>query len=239
MFEWIDSILAARRKDSDGKLMEIVIFVAIAVAYAVGGILKMRSKDKDKELKKVQPRSPDEQHIVATPKYGALRDSSTTPEGMRGKAKRTLPYARQAAPKRSTRRPPEKIAPPQPPPQRPQRTVRPKTEEVIKKILEPVFKPQELERRPHRQARSLRRRPAAKRAEIDQAAAAKARKDLAYAKAGKTAARKALAKPTAPAEAVPASAAFASLGHLSQPDNLKMAIVYAEILGQPLGLRDM
>jgi len=39
--------------------------------------------------------------------------------------------------------------------------------------------------------------------------------------------------------AVKAPAAFASLSHLGERDNLRMAIVYAEILGKPVGLRDM
>ncbi len=39
--------------------------------------------------------------------------------------------------------------------------------------------------------------------------------------------------------AVKAPAAFASLSHLGEKDNLRMAIVYAEILGKPVGLRDM
>ena len=38
---------------------------------------------------------------------------------------------------------------------------------------------------------------------------------------------------------VKAPAAFASLSHLGEKDNLRMAIVYAEILGKPVGLRDM
>jgi len=39
--------------------------------------------------------------------------------------------------------------------------------------------------------------------------------------------------------AVKAPGAFASLSHLGEKDNLRMAIVYAEILGKPVGLRDM
>jgi hypothetical protein len=39
--------------------------------------------------------------------------------------------------------------------------------------------------------------------------------------------------------AVKAPGAFASLRHLGEKDNLRMAIVYAEILGKPVGLRDM
>ena len=39
--------------------------------------------------------------------------------------------------------------------------------------------------------------------------------------------------------ALKAPGAFASLSHLGERDNLRMAIVYAEILGKPVGLRDM
>jgi hypothetical protein len=60
--------------------------------------------------------------------------------------------------------------------------------------------------------------------------------DKAQATAAKPVAAKATAVPAATAAQQPQ---FVSLEHLLQPDNLKMAIVYAEILGQPVGLRDM
>ncbi len=43
----------------------------------------------------------------------------------------------------------------------------------------------------------------------------------------------------APAETVEAKTPFASLAHLTEPQNLRMAIVYSEILGKPVALRDM
>ena len=42
-----------------------------------------------------------------------------------------------------------------------------------------------------------------------------------------------------PEEAAETPISFASLTHLTNPDNLRMAIVYSEILGKPLALRDM
>jgi hypothetical protein len=45
--EWLKFALAARRKKPGGSLFEIVVFIAIAVIYALSGIFKMRSKDKE------------------------------------------------------------------------------------------------------------------------------------------------------------------------------------------------
>lgn len=229
MFEWMDSILAARRKDSDSNLIEIVIFVAIAVVYALGGILKMRSGEKKSEKEHIQ--QTDE---TMTRRYKPLKPTVETPPKASQTSRRTLPYMKKTNQARAV--PPQarrdtRIR--QQREQQPQRTVRPKAEEVIKKILKPIFEPQKPAERPQRQPRPSRPHRAAKRPQMQKPADAKARRDLAYAKAAKT------PKAKKPAAAVSEPTIFVSLGHLSQPDNLKMAIVYAEILGQPIGLRDM
>ena len=232
MFEWMDSILAARRKDPDSNLIEIVIFVVIAVVYALGGILKMRSGEKKSEKEHIQ--QTDE---TMTRRYKPLKPTVETPPKASPTSRRTLPYMKEtnqtwAVPpqaRRDTRIWQQRE-------QQPEQTAPPKPREVIKQILENVFEPQKLERRSQRQARPSRPRPAARRPEVEQAAARQARKDLAYAKAAQPAVKK---EPAAPAAAVSVPTIFVSLGHLSQPDNLKMAIVYAEILGQPISLRDM
>ena len=236
--EWLKLVLAARRKKPDGSITEIVIFIVIAAVYALSGILKMRSKDKD--ASKFSKRDIPEHPIRTKPRYKPLADAPPSPAATRGKAQKALPYAKRVARKPAPRQMRQQQRYPQQQPQRPvrppQRTVETKPEEVIKKILEPFFEPQKPKQRPQRQARpTRRRRPAVRRPETEQAAAEKARRQKAKA-AAKPAKKKA---PSAPAKPVTAPAAFASLEHLSQPDNLKMAIVYAEILGQPVGLRDI
>ena len=233
--EWLKFVLAARRKKPDGGISEIVIFIVIAAVYALSGILKMRSKDKD--ASKFSKRDIPEHPIRTKPRYKPLADAPPSPAATRGKVQKALPYAKQVARKPAPRQMRQQQRyPQQPRPARPpQRTVESKPEEVIKKILEPFFEPQKPEQRPQRQARPTRRRPAVRRPETEQAAAEKARRQKAKPAA------KADKKKAAPAPAKPASPppAFASLEHISQPDNLKMAIVYAEILGQPVGLRDI
>ena len=234
--EWLKFVLAARRKKPDGSISEIVIFIAIAAVYALSGILKMRSKDKD--ASKFSKRDIPEHPIRTKPRYKPLADAPPSPAATRGKIQKALPYAKQVARKPAPRqmRQQQRYSQQPRPARPPQRTVEPKPEEVIKKILAPFFEPQKPEQRPQRRTRpTRRRRPVVRRPETEQDAAEKARRQKAKAAA------KADKKKAAPAPAKPASPppAFASLEHISQPDNLKMAIVYAEILGQPVGLRDI
>jgi hypothetical protein len=238
MFEWMKFILAARRKKPDGNLFEIVIFIAIAVIYALSGIFKMRSGEKDSKKIQSKPldRLPRDEQIKTGPRYKPLADASAPPAAMRGPKQRTLPYAKRIAPKQTapSRQMRQVRAPQQQP--RPQRAAPPTAKEVIRQALEPFFEPQQPVQRAQSPARPARRRPVAGRPKTAEETARQDRMDKAQA----TAARPPKAKePAAPAAAVSKPAAFASLEHLLQQDNLKMAIVYAEILAQPVGLRDM
>lgn len=232
--QWLKFVLAARKKQPEdgGSIYHILFFVGVAVIYALNGIFKMR---RDKESEKAAEELSEQ--VKKQSRYKSLREAVTARRPVPGQVQKSLPYARHPAQKRI---PPAQIrrqpAPtqqrPQPrPAQRPQPTAR----EMIQQVLKPLLEPEQSAQRPQRRPRPARRRPVARRPQVQKQDVPKA-KDLVYAKAAKTAKKK---KHPAPVETAAAASAFVSLGHLSRPDNLKMAIVYAEILGKPVGLRDI
>jgi hypothetical protein len=231
--EWMKFVLAARRKKPGGSLFEIVVFIAIAVIYALSGIFKMRSKDKESKKLIQPPKQPRGEQIVPKRRYKPLAEPQSSPVGTRGPTQKALPYAKRIAPKQTV--PSRQMRQVRAPQQPPQRAVPPTAKEVIRQILEPFFEPEKPPQRPQR-PRPTRRRPAAKRTKTAEETARQDRMDKAQAATVKPPKAKA---PAAPAVAVSQRPQFVSLEHLLQPDNLKMAIVYAEILGKPVGLRDM
>ncbi len=215
MNDLLDIVLARNR--GGGNWIELLIPVVIVIVYAIAGILKMRSN-----LDKKQP-TEDRQ----TPRYKPLDDRS------RGWEK---PAAEPAAPemspgqRRQVDRQIERKLAPQPTAPRQPAATRPKQRRTLEAFLETVApKPLIAAKIQPAAAPSREKRLRAQAAQRQQAAR-KIKPKVPPKKA------KVAAKEKTPAQPSP----IASIGErLAQPDEIRRAIIYAEILGKPIALRDI
>ncbi len=213
MNDLLDILLAAP-KNVSGEWIRILIPIIIVIVYAISGILKMRSN-----LNKEQP-TEDRQK----PRYKPLDDQSRAWE--RPAAEPAVPEMSPAQRRQVDRQIERQLVPAatrQPTPARPQqrRTLEAFLETIAPKP--PTAAPQPAAA-PARQERL--RAQAAQR----QQTARKIKPKVPPPKA-KVAARK---KP--PAQPSPITSLTE---RLAQPDEIRRAIIYAEILGKPIALRDM
>jgi hypothetical protein len=224
MTDLLEMILAARRKGGGG-WVQLLIPIAFVVVYVVSGLAKMKSgaRDEDIELEK----RPSLRDTEGKLRYKALdeagaRERPATPLSVQPRAKQ-LPYAKPSArpaAQRPAPRQPRQPAETRPAARRPQPTVQPRPARVPSHLRPQVAPPV----RPRSAPATGRPRPKPKRDEP------------------KTAPRVAQ-KPAAavvsepPAEAVRKRRTLRQ--DLSGSSNLQRAIIYSEILGKPLALRDM
>jgi hypothetical protein len=231
MIEWMELVLAARRKDPDNNFFEVLIFIIIAVVYALGGILKAKSSDKKKQKWADKFKTRSIRGDQSKFKYKPLEPAKTTHrDTTRGKTQQTLPYAKHGPKKRfvQTRKPqPPSIRPPQV--RQPQRPVRPEPPEPVRRPQIPEY---DASRRPP--ARAPRPRPAPAKPVYRQRPT---KQDHVNVVPKKKPAPAKTAEPKAPPPA-PEFEGLVSLTHLAEPDNIRTAILYSEILGKPLAFRD-
>ncbi len=206
------------------------------VIYGLGGLAKARGGQKEAEEEDRQPQRPGDRP-QQVPRYKPIDNQPATRRTTSQRA-RTLPYARDAgADKPAGPRPqaPQQRRPIQRP-QPPARAQRPASPPPP-----PAQQPQYGQRQHRRpipvaQVEHLQVRPAASRPQPRPASRSATRK-VRRPKPAKPAA--AVQKPlqsSQPAPVIPLEAL--SISSLREPDNLKMAIVFSEILGKPIALRD-
>ena len=229
MNELSDMLVVAAGKNFDDGWMQLLIPVIIVIVYAVGGILKMRSN-----MKKQQDEEPE-----AKPRYKPLDDTSWTSTARKEPAASEMsPAQRRGADRRIER----ELASPvrrQPQPVRSPnggRVTRPEERKTLEAFLETAApKPLAVkiaEEREKAKARPKPQQPQWPRSSKRRQAAQKRKPKVAP-----QAARKASpGKPEAPELISPTL----SLGEkLSQAAELRNAIIYSEIIGKPIALRDM
>lgn len=210
-------ILLAAPKNFRGDWIRVLIPIIIVIVYAVSGILKMRSN-----LDKEQPTEEQQK-----PRYKPLDDQSRgwekpSPEPA---ASEMSPGQRRQVDRRIERQlVPEPAAPRQP------AVARPQQRRTLEAFLETIAPKPPIAAKPQPAAAPAReRRLQAQTAQRQQAA----RKIKPKAPPPKV---KVAAKEEVSAEPSPIS----SLAErLAQPDEIRRAIIYAEILGKPIALRDM
>ncbi len=216
MNDLLDIVLAAP-KNFSGEWIRLLVPIIIVIVYAISGILKMRSN-----LDKEQP-TEDRQK----PRYKPLDGQSRSWE---------KPSAEPAAPEMSPgqrrqvdRQIERKLAPQPTAPRQPVAT-RAQQRKTLDAFLETVApKPLIAAKIQPAAAPSREKRLRAQAAQRQQAAR-KIKPKVPPKKA------KVAAKEKTPAQPSP----IASIGErLAQPDEIRRAIIYAEILGKPIALRDM
>jgi len=215
MTDLLEMILAARRKGGGG-WVQLLIPIAFVVIYVISGLAKMKrgAQDEDIELEEREQPAPGQPGEF---RYKVLDDTAAVkrpapPRSVQPRAKQ-LPYAKPSAQPTAQRPTPRQSRPVAP---GPQPRVRPRPIQARREAKIQVPRP--------------RPRPKHKRAEPKPAprVAQKPRQPQKPAAA-------AVSEP--PAEAVRKRRTLRQ--DLSGSSNLQRAIIYSEILGKPLALRDM
>ena len=233
MSDFLEMVLAARRK-GDGGWIQLLIPIVFVVIYALSGIAKLKKGTGDEESKlKERPSLKDTEggkfRYKALDEAGA-RQRPVGPRPVPPRAK-TLPYAKPGAPGTPRQRPtlreplPAQPRQPQPAARRPQPTAQPRSARVPSRMRpqEPPVRPG-----PIRPAQAPPRpKPKPIKPKTAPRVVQKPRKPQ------KVAATE--VKP--PAQIVRKRASLRA--DLSGSSNLQRAIIYSEILGKPLALRDM
>ena len=239
MLELLKSVLAARKKGLSENLFEVIIFIVIAAVYAIGGIMKMRSSSSEKDKGRRQGVGP----AVQKPRYKSLDDLAGNTTGTRRDSHRqTLPYMKQ----------PGRKAPPSISGRRRERV----SDQMVsrKRQTAPTTRPEQISRtdEPASRSRTVQKKPVIKspapqrRYKMDTKRAPRRTVSRQPAVTKQVVVKtKQQAQPqqtrveAEPQEAVQKSKEpLALLKSLSKPDDLKMAIIYSEVLGSPLALRD-
>jgi hypothetical protein len=230
MNELSDMLLVAAGKNFDDGWMQLLIPVIIVIVYAVGGILKMRSNMKEQQ----EDKGPE-----AKPRYKPLNDTGWTSTARKEVAAPEMsPAQRRGADQRIER----ELAPSvrrQPQPARSPnvgRVTKPEERKTLENFLETVApKPLAVkiaEERAKAQARPKPQQPQWPRSSKRRQAAQKRKPKVAPKGAGKAAPVR--------LEAPELISPTLSLGEkLSQAAELRNAIIYSEIIGKPIALRDM
>ena len=210
MIDFLETILAAKKRGA-GWLVP-VIFVAV---YIISGIVKMKSAKREQQQGKAGQEQP-------KPRYKSLEDTTTARrQGTTQPRTRQLPYAKPAQQPRQVQPRSEPVGAGRsdigPAGQRPVRPLAPQRRD-------------ELLLRPQRAVAAA--SPPVPARPVPQAAKPEPAPKVTIEQ---------LRKKTdqAQTQPIPAQTPFASLSHLTETDNLRMAIVYPEILGKPLALREM
>jgi len=227
MIDFLETIVAARKKG--GGWIIPIIFVVIYIVSALAK-LKRGGAEKDIELEK----RPSLRDTEGKLRYKALdeagaRERPAGPRPVPPRAK-TLPYAKPGAPGAPRERPaprqplPVQPSQPQPAARRPQPTVQPRPARVPSHLRpqEPPVRPG-----PIRAAQTPRPRPKPIKPKAAPRVAQKPRKPQ----------KVAAVETKPPAQIVRKRASLRA--DLSGSSNLQRAIIYSEILGKPLALRDM
>jgi len=224
MTDLLEMILAARRKGGGG-WVQLLIPIAFVVIYVISGLAKMKrgAQDEDIELEEREQPAPGQPGEF---RYKVLDDTAAAkrpapPRSVQPRAKQ-LPYAKPSAQPTAQRPTPRQSRPVAP---GPQPRVRPRPIQARREAKIQVPRP-----RPRPAPSAARPRPKHKRAEPKPAprVAQKPRQPQKPAAA-------AVSEP--PAEAVRKRRTLRQ--DLSGSSNLQRAIIYSEILGKPLALRDM
>ncbi|MCK4960176.1 MAG: hypothetical protein KAT00_12270 [Planctomycetes bacterium] len=227
-----------------GGWFQILVAVAFMVIYGLGGLAKVRNAQKEAEEEGHEPEHPDERP-QRPPRYKPIGDQPATRRTTSQRA-RTLPYARDAGTGEpaETRPQPRQVHPVPRPASRPQTPQQPTPARVHRPASpSPPPVPQAQHgQRPHRrpvpvaQVEHAQVRPATSRPQPRPASRPAVRK-VRRPKPAKPAKIAAPAKKAPqPVPVIPLEAL--SIASLREPDNLKMAIVFSEILGKPIALRD-
>ena len=212
-------ILLAKNGDG-GNWIEFLIPVIVVIAYAISGILKMRSNLDKEQLTEEQQ----------TPRYKPL--DSQTHDWERPAAEPAEPSAPEISPaqRRQVDTQIERKLAPAPAPARQPIPTRPRQRKTLDAFLETVAPPKPLNAMKAQVA-------AAQTREKRHRAQAAQRQQTARKIKPKPAPRK--AKVAAKKKTPPQPSPIGSLTErLAQPDEIRRAIIYAEILGKPIALRD-
>ncbi len=210
-------ILLAAPKNVSGEWIRLLIPIIIVIAYAVSGILKMRSK-----LDKEQPTEEQQK-----PRYKPLDGQSRNWE--RPDAEPAVPemspgQRRQVDRQIERKLVPEPAAPRQPAPARPQQR------RTLEAFLETIPPKPPIAAAPQPAAAPARQERLLAQAARRQQTARKIKPKAPPPKAKVAAKEKATAQP---------SPISSLTERLAQPDEIRRAIIYAEILGKPIALRDI
>jgi FtsZ-interacting cell division protein ZipA len=211
MTDFLETILAARKKS--GGWVELLIPIIFVIIYVVSALAKMKKGARDGQIElKERPSLRDTEGKF---RYKSLDDTAAR--------QRTRPAPRQPVPTQ-----PRQPIRPQPAARRPQPTVQPRPARVPSHLRPqtPPVRPS-----PIQPAQVRPPRPKAKQRRVAPKAAPRAVQKLRQPQ--KVAA--AVVKP--PAEVVHKPRTLRA--DLSGSSNLQRAIIYSEILGKPLALRDM
>ena len=218
MNDILDILLA--KNDDNGDWINILIPIIIVIVYAIGGILKMRSNlDKDKPTEDRQK-----------PRYKPLDGQS------RSRQERAVePAAPEISPaqRRQVDRQIERKLAPEPAPRRQSTPTRPKQRKTLDAFLETVAPPKPLVAL---QAQAAAAQTREKRLRAQHAQRQQAAKKIKPKPTPRTARPAAKAKKKPPAQPSPIDSLTERLAH---PDEIRRAIIYAEILGKPIALRDI
>lgn len=210
-------ILLAAPKNFSGGWIRVLVPIIIVIVYAISGILRMRSN-----LDKEQPTEEQQK-----PRYKPLDDQSRGWE---------RPSAEPSAPemspgeRRQVDRQIERKLVPEPAPRRQPTPPRPQQRRTLEAFLETIAPKPPTAAKPQPAAAQAREQRLRAQAAQRQQTARKIKAKAPPAKA------KVPAKKKAPAEPSPITSLTE---RLAQPDEIRRAIIYAEILGKPIALRDM
>jgi hypothetical protein len=235
MTDFLEMVLAARRKD-DGGWIQLLIPIVFVVIYVVSALAKLKrgGAEEDIELEK----RPSLRDTEGKFRYKALdeagaRERPAGPRSVPPRAK-TLPYAKEGVPGAERQYPAPReplqvqLRQPQPAPRRPQPTFQPR------QAREPSYmRPQTPPVRPGPiyPAQAPAPRPKAKQRPVKPKAAPRT------AQKPRQPQKVAADETKPPAQIVHKPRTLRA--DLSGSSNLQRAIIYSEILGKPLALRDM
>lgn len=229
MTDLLEMILAARKKGGGG-WVQLLIPIVFVVVYVISGLAKMKKGARDEGIELEE--KPSLRDTEGKLRYKAIdeagaRERPAAPRSVQPRAKQ-LPYAKSARPaaqRPAPRQPQPAARRPQPAARRPQPMVQPRHARVPSHLRPQVAPP--VRQRPAPVAPRPRTKP--KRAEPKPATrvAQKLRKP-----------QKVAAAETKPPDQVVRKRRTLRQD-LSGSSNLQRAIIYSEILGKPLALRDM
>ena len=205
-------ILLAAPKNVSGEWIRILIPIIIVIVYAISGILKMRSN-----LDKEQPTEEQQK-----PRYKPLDDQGSG--WQRPSAEPAAPEMSSGQRRQVDRQIERKLVPTeQPTPARPQQR------RTLEAFLETIAPTPPTAAKPQPASAQVRQQRLRAQAAQRQQTARKIKPKASTPK-GKVAAKK---------KASPQLSPITSLTErLAQPDEIRRAIIYAEILGKPIALRD-
>ncbi|MEE8305878.1 MAG: hypothetical protein V3R81_01365 [Gammaproteobacteria bacterium] len=215
-------ILLARKGDGNWNWVELLVPVIFVIVYAIGGILKMRSNlDKEKSTEEQQK-----------PRYKPLdgRKHSWEQPSSEPAATEISPAQRRQVDRQIER----KLAPEPAPTRQPARQpipTRSKQRKTLDAFLETVAPPKPLNAMKAQAAAAETRQKRLRAQNTQRQQAARKIKTKPAPRKAKVAAKKKPPSQPSPTDSL--------AERLAQADEIRRAIIYAEILGKPIALRDM